>query len=107
MSGSVRLQHKRGDTFSVALTVKQDGEAYDLSGFTGASQIRDRKGELLDDLTVEIADATGGKVTLTESDTADWEPGTYVCDVEFDDGDGLVWSTPTLEIQVIPDVTTD
>ena len=100
-------RHKRDDTFGRLVTVTFDGEAFDLTGATITSQVRDRSGGLIDDLTIEVTDAPAGKVEISSTDTSDWplsdETNPLLCDIKVVDSDTN--RTATFEIHVVAQVT--
>lgn len=100
---------KRGDTFNLACTYKQNGVAYDLTNFTIRSQVRDSSGALIEELAVAKADqATNpGVFVLSAADPMDWPVDVLSCDIQFSDAEGVVRSTQTFQIPVVEDVTHD
>lgn len=106
---SPRLDLKRGDTLALdgqALTAAA-GPPLDLSGWTLRAQVRSLTDMLLAELTVVVTDATAGRFTLTAAAgvTATWAPGLARMDLQYNDPAGVVQSTETVELVVLPDVT--
>ena len=103
----MKLKFKRGDTFdsSGQVTVKRyDGqEVGDLTGWTGASQVRDDQYALIDDLTFEWIDAAQRKCRIKSGDTSEWPVGRAFIDIEFTAPapEGTVISTDTTEFEII------
>ncbi|MCU0843221.1 MAG: hypothetical protein MUC79_16120 [Thiobacillaceae bacterium] len=103
------LDLKRGDTLALdgqALTASA-GPPLDLTDWTLRAQVRSLRGVLLTDLVVAVTDASEGRFTLTAAAgvTATWDPGTARMDIEYTDPTGVVQSTETLLVQVLPDET--
>lgn len=98
---------KRGDTFTLACTYKQNGVVYDVTNFTIRSQVRYSTGALVEELTVTKADQTTnpGVFVLAAADPMDWPVNILSCDIQFSDGDGVVRSTQTFKIPVVEDIT--
>jgi len=96
---------KRGDTFTVACTYKEDGEPASVAPYTIKAQVRNSRGELTQELQVVKADQSisVGQFALLAGNI-DWTPGQYQCDIEFSSGSS-VRSTQTFSIPVIQDIT--
>lgn len=103
------ITHKRGDTFELAATLENAGNAVDITNFTITSQIRQSDDTLLQALTVTVTDAAAGEFTLsaTAAETETWGVAQYECDIEFIDIGGEVNSSDTFTINVIKDITRD
>lgn len=105
------MQHKRGDTLEIACTETAAGVPVDLTGYTVAAQVRTRAGdELVDTATVTLADqgTSPGEFTVTvaAARTALWEPGRELdLDIQYTAPGGTVWSSGTISITVVRDVT--
>lgn len=99
--------HKRGDTFVLNSDVETEGVAVDITGWTIASQIRDRDDIVIQTLTVTITDAVNGRLSLsaTPTQTELWPVSSLFCDIEFIDDTGVVTSTETFTINVLLDIT--
>lgn len=108
----------QGISFKIKNTVLKSltdgGGPFDLTGYTGRSQMRidplDR-GTPIADFTVTITSATEGKaeITLAASLSVNFEPGLYVFDIEYvEDADPtnvISGTNEVLYIQVSPAVT--
>ena len=100
---------KNGDTLLLSGIYKVNGSPADLTDYTIRSQIK-KSGKFITSFTVTIADqavlANVGLFTMevSSSNTLNWTPGLYVCDIEFVK-DGIVRSTETFEIPVIEGIT--
>ena len=102
---------KRGDSFSRTCTYKRDGAAYDLTGCTIVSQIRNVSGVLVDTLVTTLltqSGATLGQFTLTRSYTltAAWAIGTHRFDIQYTFPDSTRISSGTVNLTVEEDITT-
>lgn len=98
---------KRGDTFLLACTYKENATPVDLSDFDIQSQVRDSMGALVEQLVVSLADqgtAPGVFTLAPSSNPPDWPVDLLTCDVQFTK-DGVVRSTQTFEIPVEQDIT--
>ena len=100
---------KRGDTFTLACTYKQNGVVYDVTNFTIRSQVRDSEGMLVSELTVTKADQSTnpGVFVLAAAGATAWPVDILSCDIQFSDSEGVVRSTQTFKIPVVEDVTHD
>lgn len=98
----------QGADFSTTIDVTdEDGNAVNLSGFTGASQMRKHyTSSASTNLTVNV-DAVLGTVTLSMSSeaSANLAPGRYVYDCEITDGSGIVTRLVEGIVTVTPNVT--
>lgn len=89
------LEFVQGQTYEKEWTFEQGGSAIDLTGYTGAAQIRDAEGNLLADLTtanggVVITGSEGKvKIVLTPAITgaiAETEDTPHSWDIELTSG---------------------
>ncbi len=96
------IPHKRGDTFLLTGTTDVP-----LTGYTIASQVRDKSFKLIAQLTVNITQTSPtGIYTLSyPAGSSSWPVGLLECDVQYTDGSGFIVSTETFEIDVLRDVT--
>lgn len=109
---ATKIQVKRGDTWRMAFAcVDDDGTATDLTGVTAAMQLRvSADDETLADwdstseLTVDVVDSEI-VLEVAAADTEDFEPGTYLADLEMTFPDGTVTSTETFKVEVLADIT--
>ena len=95
-----------GNDFEIIITVNDSaGDPVDFTGATGAAQIRDLTGTLIDSFTV-VTGGNDGLITLTLSDTqtAAIDPGFYKSDVKITDS-GDVTTYIILVIQVVESIT--
>lgn len=98
---------KRGDTFTLACTYKQNGVATSVTDFNIRSQVRDSTGALVEELTATKANqaTSPGVFVLAAADPMDWPVDILSCDIQFSDSDDVVRSTQTFQIPVVEDVT--
>lgn len=101
-------QHKRGDTFSLAGTVL----GLPVGITIARAQVRKAAPPnllvqaLVVTLGAYVDDATPRTLMIEQSDsTATWPVGPLLCDVEFDEPNGIVVSSPTFQINVVLDIT--
>jgi hypothetical protein len=101
------IDFKRGDTFQLNGTYKEDGVAQPLpSGIR--SQLRDATDALVCELTVLRTNAPAGLYALTCADTSAWVPGRPLYgDVQFTNTSGAVVSMASFMVNVIKDQTHD
>lgn len=95
---------KRGDYFSFfAALTNELNEPIIITADLIASQIRDSRGNLIDDLDVSLTN-TPGQYLVEKDDTTGWPLGTLEIDLEF-----LLntkpKSTPTFTVLIVRDVT--
>lgn len=97
---------KRGDSFMLACTYKQDGVATDVTPFTIRAQVRDSSDALVQDLTVSKANqATNpGVFVLSAGVISNWPIDLLRCDIQFSE-ESTIRSTQTFYIPVEEDVT--
>jgi hypothetical protein len=101
------ITHKRGDTFEVIVNFTLNGQPQDLNGWQLRSQIRAANKALLKELDIVVIDEAAGVFSLNcpASETVNWTPAPYQCDIEFIDPSGFVVSSDTFAVNVIRDVT--
>lgn len=92
------LEIKRGETFVVQCLYSAGDAPADLTGVTVASQVRERSGKLLADLTYQRGTGTGVYTVSGSTDT--WPLGIVYWDVRYSAG-GTVSFTDTMEILVV------
>jgi hypothetical protein len=99
---------KRGDTWRFQFTWKSNNEPIDLSGCTGAMQVRvKRTGALVATASlVEIDGPTGTvNVTFNASSTANAPLGFVETDLQITYPDNTVQSSDTMQFTVEEDIT--
>lgn len=100
---------KRGDTLALDCQALEglDGPPRDLTGWGIRSQVRSSFGARLASLVVLIEDAADGRYSLRAEPptTAAWPLGQARMDIEYTDPDGIVQSTETVLVSVLPDET--
>lgn len=98
---------KRGDTFTLACTYKQNGVVYDVTNLTIRSQVRNSYGALVEELTVTKADqgTNPGVFVLAAAGPMNWPVDILSCDIQFSDTGGIVRSTQTFQIPVAEGIT--
>lgn len=98
---------KRGDTFAMTCTYKQDGAAHDITSVDVKCQVK-QGSTLVTEMNVAKANQSsnpGVFVLVPQSaDTALWPLGNLLCDIQFTEG-GVVRSTETFYINIIEQVT--
>lgn len=88
MADQVVYEFKRGDDFSIEMTLTDpanSGSPVDITGWTITSQVRYAR-KLVSDLTVTILNASLGQfaLTLSKTQTALWPIRKLKCDIQFD-----------------------
>ena len=108
-AGTYNFIIDQGATFTRQLTVKEDGSAMDLTGYSVASKFRSThdSSTVVGTFTCSISNASGGIITMamTASTTADIEEGIYVYDLEITSSSGTVTRLLQGEVTVNPEVT--
>ena len=108
-AGTYNFIIDQGATFTRQLTVKEDGSAMNLTGYSVASKFRSThdSGTVVGTFTCSITTATSGIITMamTASTTAAIEEGIYVYDLEITSGSGTVTRLLQGEVTVNPEVT--
>lgn len=97
---------KRGASFALACTWKQNGAPAPITGLTITSQLRKADRTLVDDMRV-VADANDNtKFTLVpvNADTSTWPIGLMLCDIKTV-VDGIERLSETFQIPVVEEVT--
>lgn len=95
-------QFKRGDTFSLACTWKDNGVPTSVAGMTITSQLRTHGMlTLVESLTLIVGDqvASPGAFTLLAGSTSAWPVGAMVCDIKVSQ-DGVVRSSESFMVPV-------
>jgi hypothetical protein len=97
---------KRGDTLIINGVYKVGGVPESLTGWTVASQVRDRRKTLVETFAILLGDQIidPGSFSLSAGEI-NWKAGDYLCDIEFIDPTGFVRSTDTFIIPVLEDIT--
>lgn len=95
--------HIRGDSFSVIGRFVSSN----MTGWEGRSQVRSAKtDELLSELAFVWTDAATGAFLVQINDTTAWPAGEKVAfDVQATSPNGVVISSPRVEIEILKDVT--
>jgi hypothetical protein len=98
-------EFKRGDTFNLTCTYKENGVATSIVDYTLRSQVKTLSGVLLAELEVTVADQilSPGVFYLKTNSTA-WPIGNVLVDIQFVSG-STVRSTQTFLVPVVKDVT--
>jgi len=103
---------KRGDTWKIIFTWKNDGSPIDLTGCTAKMQIRKKRvGTLLAEINspTDITITTGGVgeiIAAFPTDiTSTVEPGTHETSLQLTFPSGEVQSSDAIEIPVVEAVT--
>jgi hypothetical protein len=102
------VRTKRGDTFSLAGTrVTQAGVPVNLAGYQVRAQMRDGADSLVYAFAPTVTNAAAGEFRLDApaTTTETWTPARYVVDIEFVSSGGVVDSSDTFRIVVVPDIT--
>ena len=108
-AGTYNFILEQGATFNRQLTVKDDGSAMNLTGYSVASKMRSThdSSTVVGTFTCTISNATGGIITMsmTNSTTGAIEEGIYVYDLEMTSGTGVVTRLMQGTVTVNPEVT--
>jgi len=108
-AGTYNFVLDQGATFTRQLTVKENGSAMNLTGYSVASKMRSTHdtSTVAGTFTCTISNASGGIITIsmTSSTTANIEEGMYVYDLEITSSGGTVTRLMEGNITVNPEVT--
>jgi hypothetical protein len=99
------LTHKRGDTFSWAMSHRDGSAVLSLAGWTIASQVRTAADALVTTLSISNRDDQAGLFVLSAADTTAWPLGSLHCDIQYTDPSGVIRSSPTILIDCVRDIT--
>tara|TARA_Y100001951_G_C11215713_1_gene225666 strand:- start:57 stop:389 length:333 start_codon:yes stop_codon:yes gene_type:complete len=109
MAAIANLLVDQGATFTTTVTVyKSDDSIYNLTNYTAAAQVRkSHASSAKTDFATAISTPANGQITLTltKTQTAALEEGTYVYDVEITASDSTVTRVVQGVIKVSPNVT--
>jgi len=100
-----QIKFKRGDTFSIKCTYKENGIPVSVSEFDIDCQIRNKRGALIATL-VDTKQELTGVFTLepTIADTSDWPVDVLKCDIQLSEN-GVIRSTDTFLVVVSEEIT--
>ncbi len=99
------LEIKRGSVFQVTLSFADGNNApFDISQVTVSGEVRDPRGVLVAQLTLQPVSGTPGVGTVTVADTSAWPLGLLKADLLISDG-VLPTISETFGINVVPSVT--
>jgi len=108
-AGTYNFIMDQGATFTRTLTVKENGSAMNLTGYSVASLMRAThdSSTVVGTFTCTISNASGGIITMsmTASATGAIEEAIYVYDLEIASGSGTVTRLLEGEVTVNPEVT--
>ena len=108
-AGTYNFIIDQGATFTRTLTVKENGSAMNLTGYSVASLMRSThdSSTVVGTFTCTISNASGGIITMsmTASATGAIEEAIYVYDLEIVSGSGTVTRLLEGEVTVNPEVT--
>ena len=103
MAANYSLTLHQGTDFKRSFQIKEDDVVQDITSYTfSAKMAPNYKGATVTTMTTNIVDAAQGtfSVTLTDTQTADIDPGRYVYDVIMTDSNGDKQKLLTGYIQV-------
>lgn len=101
-------QFKRGQTFSYAGQILNNGAVMSFAGWQISAQLRSNYGrQLVQQLTTRFVDPGTGlvEISATDEQTAAWPVQILVMDVRLEDAAGQVVLSDTLVINVVERVT--
>jgi len=108
-AGTYNFIIDQGATFTRTLTVKENGSAMNLTGYSVASLMRSThdSSTVVGTFACTISNASGGIITMsmTSSATGAIEEAIYVYDLEIASGSGTVTRLLEGEVTVNPEVT--
>jgi hypothetical protein len=109
-AGKYNIVIDQGSDFALEFTVKEDGSAFDLTGYSARAQLRERPHDetKIADFVCNIVSAGAGtiKMSLTNETTTALTPKKYYYDIEiFTTNDAAVTRLLQGEALVSPEVT--
>ena len=108
-AGTYNFIMDQGATFTRTLTVKENGSAMNLTGYSVASLMRSThdSSTVVGTFACTISNASGGIITMsmTASATGAIEEAIYVYDLEIASGSGTITRLLEGEVTVNPEVT--
>ena len=108
-AGTYNFIMEQGATFTRQLTVKENGSAMNLTGYSVASLMRSTHDSsiVVGTFTCTISNASGGiiSMSMTPAVTGAVEEGIYVYDLEITSSSGTVTRLIQGEVTVTPEVT--
>jgi len=108
-AGTYNFIMDQGATFTRTLTVKENGSAMNLTGYSVASLMRSThdSSTVVGTFTCTISNASGGIITMsmTASATGAIEEAIYVYDLEIASSSGTITRLLEGEVTVNPEVT--
>ena len=108
-AGTYNFIMDQGATFTRTLTVKENGSAMNLTGYSVASLMRSThdSSTVVGTFTCTISNASGGIITMsmTASATGAIEEAIYVYDLEIASGSGTITRLLEGEVTVNTEVT--
>lgn len=108
MATKANLSIDQGATFNTVITLTDnDGNAIDISGYTGAAQMRKHyTSSTAKVFTVSLGGANGTiTLSMNANTTANIEAGRYLYDVELTDTSGIVSRVFEGIVTVNPNIT--
>lgn len=108
MATKANLSIDQGATFTTVVTLTDnDGNVIDISGYTGAAQMRKHyTSSTAKTFTVQLGGASGTiTLSMSANTTANIEAGRYLYDVELTDVSGIVSRVFEGIVTVNPNIT--
>lgn len=98
---------KHGETFALSCVYQEGDTPTDITGFSIRSQVRTLRDELIEELTVMVADQGEalGTFVLTSADPSAWPTETLICDIRIADDAESVRHSDTLLIPIAKEIT--
>jgi hypothetical protein len=109
-AGKYNIEIDQGSDFALDVTVKEDGSAKDLTGYSARSQMRAKKSDAsaAASFTCTVTDAANGilKMELSNSTSSNMTAGRYFYDLEiYTSGDAIVKRILEGEVNIDREVT--
>lgn len=112
MTNAINIQRYRGDTYGDSFTVKQNGSAVNITGYSFILSLSQSENPTGDDyvyqLTGSIDDSLGGVVSFAPNSTqANQAPRKYFYDVQMTDSHGAKTTIAKGSYTYLQDITKD
>lgn len=106
MATSNIVKLKRGDSFVFTNNqlIGDDGNPLDLNGWGIRSQIRNKSLVLVEELIVVVSQFDYS-ITADPLMSSSWPVGDLMWDIEYTTPDGVVFSSDTIIVKIIQDIT--
>lgn len=99
------MKHKIGSSFEYFVDIPEGFPDGYFSGWALKSQIRDRAGRLIAEVSATWADSATRTINLFVADTSEWPVGVAELDIRLSSGTAKVLTTETVVVELVRGVT--